>query len=1313
MISLVDTPLTCCLKHAEGSIDPDAGDDKDMTPSSLLYEWEETPSQAMVTTAATLVRRLCLAQTTSLEAMDLFLTLVSQLQGLSRAELMELWRHSSFKCRDNGQPLLDALPSCGTEHCVGLMKELIASGEVEADEAEAWLSSLAFLPQPTDAMVHMLLLQLVLKAIGNAGLAALALTPTLSACASLRSSAPEIRLGAIQAFRRVLCSADRSVLSHLYQSPEEDAEIRINAYLALMRCPSEEVFAQVRRTQAGELSTQVGSFVWSHLLQLLETRDPLKRALRDTLPEDILSQEFHPEMWKHSSYSDVTFRSVSGSLGANLEGTLLFSPASFLPRSATVNLTIHTMGRAFNLLELGLRLENAEEIAHRLFGRKSFWSQEDGREAKPEKPPGPKPGPVPQPASPECPGDRDRRMRDLQQKVTQRRGATQRALRCELSMKMLGQELSFVNCGATGSHVNHRSLNLAELVIRLMKGQEVQMNRRLCLATEELVFPTVSGLPARLTLNASAAISIRVRGTADFQQRSDFSMNGYVKPSALLQISAQMGTAGTLGQAGLRWVTSVRGATSLDGGIQVQKGQDLKVHLNMPEEAMELLSFSSQLYLITRDGVRSLRHIPGSSEAQSCTGEEVSYTWGWRLCTEVTWPVPGQPYLLSLPVFTAVTLQKRDPGLRQYLLEAAYTLQPQKDSWFPQEATAHIFMGTPGSEVPRDVRVDVSYSLPQSKFRLKLLHPKKKIELDGKMEALGSAHVGHLELILDDRDVYYIKVTMKPFQGWSDLQPAVGGEAEWFQAQLEVKLVTGGSPIVFAGNVTRQAGSKLAFSAWLSHPLSDQAHMTALLERKEEDGRWVATLGAELFVPGLVGLRAIGLLQQWDRLWTNYLRIQYSLLGQAKQPAHECSTSQKLQAESGSNGAYRLELGHKLHCTQIPAFSHKVQLWHEEDSGRLHLQLEVSYGRHWDKNSNKRHLRVSQTFKNDSGPALSNHFMEFVLQVPERQVDCRVQLHHLSLRLPYVERSSHLKVQYNGRPLFVAGGQWKDTSRATLWKWEGALNLDSPWLMVSAAHRLYWPHRAVFQAVLELTLGKAWTLKDLVVSVACRSQGPNREGKIQVYTPATTYLRVSTVTVLAQSLFHSWSEVESAWNAAVQGEIHAENSRDRKILNCWLKGPRQELNLTAAYRHLEWPQKTQVSLTALRTGAQGQAQGLQLEGQLEELRQDRTLYRKRGTLLLRHPLHLPFPQSLLLQETFTADRRHQRYSLETRVVLNGREETLQTVVLGCQAGHPYVCAGLMHPYDGKVIPRNTEGCLVAWNQHMSLTLLSMLEFGVQ
>lgn len=35
------------------------------------------------------------------QAAELLLTLVSQLQGLTLEALMELWRHSSFKCHGN------------------------------------------------------------------------------------------------------------------------------------------------------------------------------------------------------------------------------------------------------------------------------------------------------------------------------------------------------------------------------------------------------------------------------------------------------------------------------------------------------------------------------------------------------------------------------------------------------------------------------------------------------------------------------------------------------------------------------------------------------------------------------------------------------------------------------------------------------------------------------------------------------------------------------------------------------------------------------------------------------------------------------------------------------------------------------------------------------------------------------------------------------------------------------------------------------------------------------------------------------------
>ncbi|KAL1780102.1 hypothetical protein HispidOSU_027598 [Sigmodon hispidus] len=1052
-----------------------------------------------------------------------------------------------------------------------------------------------------------------------------------------------------------------------------------------MRCPSEEVFAQVRHTQARERSTQVGSFVSSHILQLLETDDPLKRDLRDSLPEDILSQQFQTEPWKHSSYSDVTFHSTSGSLGGNLERILLFSSSSFLPRSAMINLTFHAAGWAFNLLELGLQLENAEDIIRSLLGPTFFWSQEEKREAEPENPWGSKPDPD----SSDCPGERSRKMKGLQEKVAQWNRAS-RAPSCQLNVKVFGHELSFLDCGSPGGHRRHWSLHLAQLATELLKGQEVQVTRRLSLAVGELSFPTMSGIPARLTLHALATVSIQFQGVSDFQQRSDFSLRGYIKASALLQVSAQMGTAGALGQAGLRWLTHVRGTAGLDGGIQARKGQDLKVHLNAPEDSVELLSFSSRLYLVTGDSMRHLSEGHRISESRSCTNEEVSQAWGWQLCTNVTWPGPGQPSLLPVPVFMDLILKKRDPGLQQYLLEATYTLSVQKDSWLPEEAAAHLFMGTPQSEVARDVGVDISYSVPQRKFRLKLLHPKKKIQLDGKIDVLKSACMGHLELVLDDRDVYYIK-------GQGDLQPESGNKTQRFEAQVEAKLVTAGRPIVLDGNITWQSGSRLSVFASLRRMLNDHAYVTVLLEKRAESGLQSAILGVQLQVLGVVELYIQGLLEQHGSVGSSTLRIKYSFLGQTRRDSHECSTHQRLRMENGPKNTHELALTHEFHCTQLPTISHKVQLQHKQGLDHLHWQLEASYGEQWAESGNRRVLHISQTFKNDSGPALRNYFLELALQVPERRVDCLTQLYHLSLWWPHVKSSTYLKVLFNGQLPFVMGLHWKDTSRANLWRWEGALNLDCPWLTVSAAHRLHWPHWAMFQAVSELTLAKAWTLKDLVVSMTCRSQSHSREVKIQVYTEATTYLWVSMVTTLMPGLFHSRSEFESAWSTAVQSEVHAENSQDRKVLHCWWKSLQQELNLTAAYKHTKKPPKTYVLLKVLGTGVPGQPRGLQLEGELEQLQRGKTLYRKWGTLHVRHPWHLLVPQSLLLQGTFVVDKQRQLHSLETKAVLNGQEEILHTMVLGRQAGHPYICTGLTHPFNDKAIPRSLEGCLVAWN----------------
>lgn len=64
----------------------------------------------------------------------------------------------------------------------------------------------------------------------------------------------------------------------------------------------------------------------------------------------------------------------------------------------------------------------------------------------------------------------------------------------------------------------------------LPQGQEVQFNKRMSLATEELQFPAISGFPVQLAVSASAAINIKIKGNADFKEQSNVFLNGYIKP---------------------------------------------------------------------------------------------------------------------------------------------------------------------------------------------------------------------------------------------------------------------------------------------------------------------------------------------------------------------------------------------------------------------------------------------------------------------------------------------------------------------------------------------------------------------------------------------------------------------------------------------------------------------------------------------------------------------------------------------------------------------------------------------------------------
>ncbi|NWV35076.1 APLP protein, partial [Grantiella picta] len=205
-----------------------------------------------------------------------------------------------------------------------------------------------------------------------------------------------------------------------------------------------------------------------------------KEHLRDSIPDEILSVDFDRETWKYSSYSDVTFRSAGA--GANMEASVVFSPASFLPRSVVTNLTVHLMGQAINLLEaslwifliVGIRLENAETLMEKGFGPKSaafsdyFFGNTNEENHKSETPVETtgkvkQRNPTSKQYSPadqlvtkfgkpklrktnqNCLGRKYSKMNELVRKFTERT-VRKEALKCELSMKIFGNELSFLDC---------------------------------------------------------------------------------------------------------------------------------------------------------------------------------------------------------------------------------------------------------------------------------------------------------------------------------------------------------------------------------------------------------------------------------------------------------------------------------------------------------------------------------------------------------------------------------------------------------------------------------------------------------------------------------------------------------------------------------------------------------------------------------------------------------------------------------------------------------------------------------------------------
>lgn len=162
---------------------------------------------------------------------------------------------------------------------------------------------------------------MALKAIGNAGRPSSERGQFLILkCANNQNLPTNMTLTAIKALRRMPCNkATTEELLNIYANHNDvDVEKRIEAYLALLKCPSVDLFQRIVKIQKNEVNKQVGSFVWSHITNAMESTEPLHGRpladmIRKALGEQIL-REFNlnrlrfSRAWEASYYNGKFLR---------------------------------------------------------------------------------------------------------------------------------------------------------------------------------------------------------------------------------------------------------------------------------------------------------------------------------------------------------------------------------------------------------------------------------------------------------------------------------------------------------------------------------------------------------------------------------------------------------------------------------------------------------------------------------------------------------------------------------------------------------------------------------------------------------------------------------------------------------------------------------------------------------------------------------------------------------------------------------------------------------------------------------------------
>ncbi|XP_030755989.1 uncharacterized protein LOC115882214 [Sitophilus oryzae] len=694
------------------------------------YSMPKQPTNGDLKTTRNLIKQLCKESPEDSEGgfSDLFGKFIYGLRSLAYPALSSFYAHSKMTCSNAKKHILDALPYVNTAGSVSLIKDIIIAGTVPESTVNDWMLSLAFIRNPNEDMMESSLIILkekqfsrtvalsvaslthtfcnlhsdcgnsetvrsivehfenyllnlievsnekdsrdniivTLKALSSIGLISEYFEEKLFKLVEDPNLDVAIRIAAVETFRRLPCEKSRSYFESIFKDLDQDSEVRIAAYLQVMRCPSYMMLRDIASNLKYEEINQVGAFVWSHLNNIIKSANPLKVEVQSLLSEPDLVKKFNTDIRRFSHNREGSLYFDEYNIGGNYENNIIFSPSSYIPRTGMLNLTVDLFEKSVNLFEVHGRMEGFEQYLESFIGPKGKANviKEKMEEYKLRF--------TRQP-------DENSLVESKVQEIADSVNNVKSDPRVAFGIRVFGNDIKYA--AFNGMHEIHQGLqtfNFFHHLKHILSGKEINYKKSSMFLDSNYILATGAGLPLYLSAIGTGAVNIKLFGSlkaSDFSKHKELDLVANFEPTASVDISAEMSLNSFYATTGIKLKTNMQSSIALKGDVKIRGTRLVSVKFSLPKKNAKIFGARSEVFVKQNDLEIPQTGLSKKTVSNSvCSWSAVSNAIGLKLCLDYTYQnstnlLRAPYYVLSGPANFQIYLEKSDPTANIYLFE--------------------------------------------------------------------------------------------------------------------------------------------------------------------------------------------------------------------------------------------------------------------------------------------------------------------------------------------------------------------------------------------------------------------------------------------------------------------------------------------------------------------------------------------------------------------------------------------------------------------------------------------------------------------